>query len=96
MYMHAAQAQTHDTTAFKKNSLIIKKEVRTYGFGSFNPVVKETPGFFHTISVIPENYYTQQLGIICRKELEIEKATKIPLRFRVGSLQQCNYLEGKR
>jgi hypothetical protein len=47
------------------------------------------------ITVIPQDYYTQHFGMMCKKELAIEKATKIPLRFRLGSLQQCNYLEGK-
>jgi hypothetical protein len=45
---------------------------------------------------IPQNYYTQHFGIMCKKELALEKATKIPFRFRLGSLQQCNYLEGKK
>lgn len=49
-----------------------------------------------SFAVIPQNFYTQYFGIMCKKELAIEKATKIPLRFRLGSLQQCNYLEGKR
>jgi hypothetical protein len=48
------------------------------------------------LSVIPQNYYTQHFGIMCKQELAIEKAIKIPLRFRLGSLQQCNYLEGKK
>jgi hypothetical protein len=49
-----------------------------------------------SISLIPKNYYTEHFGIMCRKELAFEKATKIPLRFRLGSLAQCNYLEGKK
>jgi len=49
-----------------------------------------------SLYVIPQNYYTQHFGIMCRQELALEKATKIPFRFRLGSLQQCNYLEGKR
>ena len=48
------------------------------------------------LPVIPQNYYTQHFGIICKKELAIEKTIKIPFRFRLGSVQQCNYLEGKR
>jgi hypothetical protein len=48
------------------------------------------------ISVIPQNYYTAHFGIMCRKELALEKATKIPFRLRLGSLAQCNYLEGKK
>jgi hypothetical protein len=50
----------------------------------------------HPIVIIPQNYYTQHFGVMCKKELALEKATKIPFRFRLGSLQQCNYLEGKR
>ena len=46
--------------------------------------------------VIAPNYYAQRLGIICKKEWALEKATKIPFRFRIGSLQQCNFLEGKK
>lgn len=48
------------------------------------------------LSIIPSNYYTANFGIICKKELAFEKATKIPFRFRLGSLQQCNFMEGKR
>jgi hypothetical protein len=46
-------------------------------------------------SVIAANYYTQGLGFFCKKELQFEKATKIPFRFRLGSLQYNDYLEGK-
>lgn len=45
---------------------------------------------------LPGSFYTQHFGFFCRKELQIEKSVKIPLRFRLGSLDQCNYLEGKR
>lgn len=41
------------------------------------------------------NHYVLRLGVICRKEMQFEKSTKIPLRLRLGSLQYCNMLEGK-
>lgn len=44
---------------------------------------------------IPANYYTTQFGFFCKKELEVEKITRIALRFRLGSLHYCNMLEGK-
>ena len=46
-------------------------------------------------SVISAGFYTQNFGFFCKKELQFEKATKIPLRFRLGSLQYNDYLEGK-
>ena len=49
-----------------------------------------------TEQVVPENLSVCKYGFFCKKELIIEKATKIPLRVRLGSLQQCNYYEGKR
>ena len=60
-----------------------------------NITVRER-NFLSPFTVIPQDYYTQHFGIMCKKELAIEKATKIPFRFRIGSLQQCNYLEGKK
>ena len=47
-------------------------------------------------AVLAGNYYQEQLGIICKQEYKLERATHIPFRFRLGSLDYCNYLEGKK
>ena len=46
--------------------------------------------------VLPANFYCTQLGFFCKKELKFESATKIPFRFRLGSLQYNDWLEGKK
>lgn len=46
-------------------------------------------------AAIPANLATCNYGFFCRQELKIENATNIPIRFRLGSLEQCNYYEGK-
>jgi hypothetical protein len=66
-------------------------------FNSLNkPDNREAVNLSRPFAVISQNYYTQHFGMMCKKELAIEKLTKIPFRFRLGSLQQCNYLEGKK
>jgi hypothetical protein len=39
--------------------------------------------------------YYDQLGFFCKRELDIQKATHLPVFFRLGSLEACNKLEGK-
>jgi hypothetical protein len=46
-------------------------------------------------TTISRNYYTQHFGFFCRQELKVEKASGLPLRFRLGSLKECDLIEGK-
>jgi len=41
------------------------------------------------------SYYVSHLGFFCKKELQLEDKTHLPVRFRLGSLQEVNRLEGK-
>lgn len=45
--------------------------------------------------VIAPDYYVKRLGFFCKQEIKFEKATKIPFRFRLGSLEDCDRMEGK-
>jgi hypothetical protein len=45
--------------------------------------------------ILPANYYSSHLGLFCKQELQVEKATRLPLRFRLGSIDYTDYLEQK-
>jgi hypothetical protein len=44
---------------------------------------------------LPVNFYSSHLGAACKMELQLEKQTKLPIRIRLGSKEQVDYLEGK-
>jgi hypothetical protein len=39
--------------------------------------------------------YVKQLGYFCQKELQLDKLTPLPIRFRLGSLDYVNWMEQK-
>ncbi len=100
-----------DKMLFDKDAFYIKpviqnsKKINIYGlFHSSNNKKQLQPKINNQLdlflnpvscSVINADFYTRNFGFFCKKELQFEKATRIPLRFRLGSLQYNDYLEGK-
>jgi hypothetical protein len=41
-------------------------------------------------------YYASQLGFFCKQEIKFEKFAKIPVKFRLGGVEECDLLEGKK
>lgn len=52
--------------------------------------VRQLPFF-----VINADHYSRNFGFFCKKELQFEKATRMPFKFRLGTVQYCDWMEGK-
>ena len=89
-----------NTTLQESNTtfLSLKNKLNnSISFIHFTPPAASTVTNLQNVKqTIPADFYACNIGFFCKKELLIEKATKIPFRFRLGSLQQCNYYEGKK
>jgi hypothetical protein len=46
--------------------------------------------------MIKPSFYCNNLGFFCKQEIKIQKIIKLPFVFRIGSVQEVDYLEGKR
>ncbi len=46
--------------------------------------------------LISPTFYFSNLGFFCKQEIKFAKIIKIPFVFRLGSVADVDYLEGKR
>jgi hypothetical protein len=44
---------------------------------------------------LPPDWYARQMAWTCQQEWQWEKTTRLPLRIRLGSKEQVDWLEGK-
>ena len=79
------QAQNSDVKPLNTNSKHIFSFLHTPAATSPKPV----------LHILPGNFYTEHFGFFCKKEWQLEKLVKVPFKFRLGSIQQADYLEGK-
>ena len=77
---------------FSKNSKQHQLTPKTMIYG--NSLTKPAVAAFR-INLFQNYFDAKKLSFFCQKEWQFEKATSIPLRLRLGSLEYTNYLEKK-
>ena len=48
-----------------------------------------------SLKVLPQNFYTQKLSFVCKKEVQLQKLISLPVYIRLGSKDYVDYLEKK-
>jgi hypothetical protein len=46
--------------------------------------------------ILDPRFYVNNLGFFCRQEIKLQAVTSLPLVFRLGSVQYCDRMEGKK
>jgi len=83
----STRAQTHDPAII----LLPSKPV----ISERHPLLQQLPKTSQTITPFVYNPMSNW-GIMCVGEFKLQQKTGIPLRFRLGSLEYVNKLEGKK
>lgn len=55
------------------------------------PIYAITPAM-----LVAPTFYCSNLGFFCKQEIKLQKVIKFPFKFRIGSVETVDYLEGKR
>lgn len=99
MSVSAVSGQHNGFQHMKKISVSFVSITKSYGknFVTPSPVATSmTPVYpFLSNSKIPEDTYTRNFGFFCREELQLQKRTGVNFSLRLGTLDYCNYMEGK-
>jgi hypothetical protein len=48
-----------------------------------------------SLKLLPQNFYTKCIGYFCKKEIQLQKITTLPIFIRLGSKEYVDYLERK-
>ena len=72
-------------------ALISLKAASQVNLGRYN----DTAGRKTLVGSLPQNFYKQYLGYFCKKEMQLQKATSLPVFIRLGSKDYVDYLERK-
>ena len=66
----------------------------------FSPLLALSPSKinkdFRYVPPVSADFYFTHLGFFCKQEIKFNRVTGIPFRFRLGSVEDCDKLEGKK
>jgi hypothetical protein len=78
----------------KRFSFLLAEVAKNTGLKPFTAAIgKNTNNCY--LPYFSPSFYTSKLGFFCKQEIKFDKISKIPFRFRLGSVDQCDRLEGK-
>ncbi len=60
-----------------------------------NPIRLRDSVLYLPIRLVASDTYSKELAFFCKREWELEKKTGVPMKFRLGSVDYVNTLEGK-
>lgn len=87
------------TVEFSQNNVKLSERLnsRAINFLIFNSTILTSTPLSNILwpNPLQKTSYQPSLSFFCRKEWQFEKATSIPLRIRLGSLEYTDYLEQK-
>jgi hypothetical protein len=58
-------------------------------------VSRASSGGIQVSPMMSANNYMSPIGFFCRKEIQFQELTHVPFKFRLGSVEYTDYLEGK-
>jgi hypothetical protein len=73
---------------------LLLNSLKAFSQAKFNKCTDST-GKRISLKILPQNFYSQHMGFFCKKEVQVQKASSLPVFIRLGSKEYVDKLEGK-